>query len=151
MHASTPSLSAGLLSALFLAAAPLEAQRINDIPDVEIPDVRIGENDAVIHEEPEPPPVAVFEAPLEEEEPLLEEAPSVTEGERVTGNITAIDLEDGTLEVDTDTRGSMRLTADRAILRQVAPGQSVSLSYVDRADGRWVDALETLPSPTTER
>lgn len=158
----------GLGAALSLAAAPAHAQTYDDeagldddertladeIPDVEIPDVRIGENDAVVDEPERPPPVAVFEEPAFAQEPPPREEPATDAqaaeaeaGVRVTGDITAIDLEDGSLEVDTDTQGTLRLSADRARLRQIAPGQSVSLTFVDRADGRWVEELEPLPAP----
>lgn len=146
----TALVRAGLVVCLSLAATETGAQDdertlADEIPDVEIPDVLIGQNDAVVREEPEPPPVAVFEAPLPQETQLEEsEALPEIEGEVVTGNISAIDLEDGTLEVDTDTQGTLRLSADRALLRQISPGQSVSLSYVDRDDGRWVAELEAL-------
>lgn len=182
-HASSLRRSAmGLIATLALVAGGASAQEevgleeddrtlADEIPDVEIPDVRIGANDAVIHEVEEPPPVAVFEEPaFGQTEPALDEEPggatadttgttpalemgaeptadAASSAQRVTGNISAVDLEDGTLEIDTDTRGTLRLSVDRVRLRQIAPGQSVSLSYVDRDDGRWVAELDPLPTP----
>lgn len=146
-----------------------------EIPDVEIPDVRVGANDAVLVEEEEPPPTAVFnEAPSAAEvdararaEAARDEARSQAQGtdagdgtqpafaggndaaldNTATGDVRAIDLVDGTLEVETDTRGTLIIRAQQEQLRQLAPGQSISLSYVDRDDGRWLSRLQLLRPP----
>ncbi len=58
------------------------------------------------------------------------------------GEVRSVDLNDGTVELETESEGTVSLRGDSAQLEQLEPGQMVSVTYEDRSDGRWISEIQ---------